>query len=190
MNKFKQIKATTLATVGSLSVGAVCLLTPSAMAQKYSDCFMINESGQVVELSSICEDSPVRVRQGLTEPTRPTPTSSTSTNSRHLSESSISVTGFLTPAKSSTRFHHSDYGFHPVHHSDYGVRRFSDSDQGLRRFSDSDQGVRRFSHSRRGARVLSRSSCGFCQLSHSDYGFRRFSHSRRGFRRFSHSRYW
>lgn len=63
------------ASVGLLSVGALMRLTPSAMAQINAECFMLNSSGEVVDLSSICTETTVN------EPTNPESPSSIPTGS-------------------------------------------------------------------------------------------------------------
>ncbi len=57
MNKFSLVNARNILSLSICSVGAILMLTPLAKAQEYSDCYMINSSGEVVDLSSMCDTS-------------------------------------------------------------------------------------------------------------------------------------
>ena len=57
MNKFSLVNARKILSLSICSVGAILMLTPLAKAQEYSDCYMINGSGEVVDLSSMCNAS-------------------------------------------------------------------------------------------------------------------------------------
>ena len=63
MNRFNPVKSTALAAVCLLSVGAIATFKSEAKAQDSQGCFMINESGQLTDLSSICGYSSPRPKR-------------------------------------------------------------------------------------------------------------------------------
>ena len=63
MNRFNPVKSTALAVICLLSVGAIATFKSEAKAQDSQGCFMINESGQLTDLSSICGYSSPRPKR-------------------------------------------------------------------------------------------------------------------------------
>jgi hypothetical protein len=83
MNKRERVFSLCLATVSWLGIPSVTLSAPSAMASQTPECYMIDESGKLIDLSSLCNSSSHRER-ATTE--RSTPTSGSSVVEQPLSE--------------------------------------------------------------------------------------------------------
>ena len=63
MKKFKLVDINRVLAVAIASLGAIATLNSPAKAQENSDCYMINASGEFVDLSSICNRAPQRPSQ-------------------------------------------------------------------------------------------------------------------------------
>jgi hypothetical protein len=71
MNKRERVFSLCLATVSWLGIASLTLLAPSAMAGQKPECYMLEESGKLIDLSSLCNSSS---RREKTTTERSTPT--------------------------------------------------------------------------------------------------------------------
>ncbi len=66
MNKRERFLSVSLATMSCLGIASVSWLAPSAIASQQPECYMIDESGQLIDLSSLCNSSS-QTEQAVTE---------------------------------------------------------------------------------------------------------------------------
>lgn len=81
MNKRERLLSLLLATIGCLGITSLTVSTPSAMADRKPECYAIDESGQSIDLSYLCNSSSLQ-KQARIERSSPsqqsTPTSGSS----------------------------------------------------------------------------------------------------------------